>query len=97
MCHFTATETKRYFHLDAATQELLHTAHFDLIIMLVNIRTKLDFFNLDNLLLFTRFISAFLRFIFIFAVIENLANWWINIGLHLNEIKAEIFGLTYCF
>ena len=65
--------------------------------MLVNIRAKLDFFDLDNLLLLTRFIGAFLRFIFIFAVIKNFANWRVNIGLHLNQIKTKFFGLTYCF
>ena len=62
--------------------------------MLINIGTKLDFFDFDDFLLFTGFIRAFLRFIFEFAIIEYFANRWICIGLDFNQIEAKILGFA---
>jgi len=97
MSHFPATKTQGYLDFIAATKEFLNAPHFDLIIMLVNVRTKLDFLDLDDLLFFAGLIGAFLRFILEFTIIKYFANWRVNIRLHLNQIKSEIFGLANCF
>ena len=63
--------------------------------MLINVRAKLDFLDLYGLLLLACLIGALLRFIFEFAVIEDLANRRFGIGLNLYEVEAEIGRLIY--
>ena len=57
--------------------------------MFVNIWTQLNFFDFNNFLLFPGFISAFLRLIFEFTIIEYFANWWVCVGLNFNKIEAK--------
>jgi hypothetical protein len=56
----------------------------------VDIRTHLDLFDLDDLLLFASFGSFFLRLIFEFAKIKNFANRRLGSRRNLDEIKARI-------
>ena len=63
--------------------------------MFINVRAELDFLDFDGLLLLACLIGALLRFIFEFAVIEDLANRRFGIGLNLYEIEAEIGRLIH--
>jgi hypothetical protein len=60
--------------------------------VLVDIRAELDFLDIDDLLFLARFIGAFLGFVFVFAVIENLANRRIDIRLNLDKVETGGIG-----
>ena len=62
--------------------------------MLINIRTQLDLFDFDDLLLFAGFVCAFLRFIFEFAIIQYFTDRRVGVGLNLDQIKTKILGFT---
>ena len=89
-----APETQGHLYLISTVKELLHAAHFYLIIMLINIWPQFDFFNVDDLLFLSSFISSFLRFIFEFAIIQYFTDWRVGVGLNLDQIKTKILGFT---
>ena len=62
--------------------------------MFIDIRAKLDFLDLNDFLLFPRQISAFLRFVFELAIVENLTYRRLNIRLNFDQIEASIKRLT---
>ena len=62
--------------------------------MLINIRTQLDLFDFDDLLLFAGFVGAFLGFIFEFAIIQYFTDRRVGVGLNLDQIKTKILGFT---
>ena len=65
--------------------------------MLVDIRTELDFLDLDGLLLLARLVGPFLRLVLELAIVENLADRRIGIRLHLDKVETEIFSFCKSF
>jgi len=74
MRHFSAPEPQRDFHFVAFIDEFVHRAHFYIVVMLLNVRSELDFLDLNGLLLLSRFVFTLLRFVLIFAVIQNFCD-----------------------
>jgi len=86
--HFTTAKPQRNLHLVAIIEKTPHRAHFHIVVMGVDVRTHLNFFDLDGLLFFARFRCFLLGGIFVFAEIEDLADRWTVGRGNLNEIKA---------
>lgn len=89
--HFTAAELQRHFYLVAFFEEAVHRLHLHLIVMGVDVRAHLDFFDFDDLLLLAGFGGFFLRRILQLAEIENLADRRFGIGRDFYEIEASFF------
>ena len=77
--HLTTTEPQSDFHFVAVFQELKDVTHFHIVVIVVSVRTELDLFDLDDFLLFTRFVFAFLRLVFELTKVHNLTNRRIGI------------------
>jgi pimeloyl-ACP methyl ester carboxylesterase len=92
MRHFAATEAQGDLHLVALFKEPVHSAHFDVIIMVINARTHLDFLDFDDLLLFARFRRLLLRLVFQAAKINDLADRRLGIGNDFYQIETSLFG-----
>src|SRR5581483_5928785 len=74
MRHFPPAEAKGYFHLVAFLEEALHGTHLNLVVVIVDHRPELDLLDLDDFLLFAGFSRLLLRLVFVFAVIQDLAD-----------------------
>lgn len=96
MGHFAATETERQLDLVASLEEAAHSLHLHLIIMRVDVRTHLDLFDLDGLLLLARLGSLLLALIFHPAEIGDLAHGRLGVRCHLNQVKSGLFRKTQC-
>ena len=90
--HLTAAETQSDLHLVTSLDELADILHFDLIVVFINVRTELDFLNVDNLLLLAGFVGAFLGLILEFTEIQDLANRRVNIRLYFNEVETDLIS-----
>ena len=97
MSHLTSTETQGDLNLVTSFNELADIFHFDLIVVFINIRTELDFLDVDNLLLFAGFVGAFLGLILEFTEIQNLAYRRINIRLDFNEVETDLISTLNSF
>ena|GEM_PF-3453620 len=62
--------------------------------MVFDIRTKLNFLYLENLLFLFCFLITFLLFISVFAIIHNTAYWRMPVWSNFHEIKAFFFSQT---
>ena len=62
--------------------------------MLVDVRTELDFLDLDDLLLLARLIGPLLRLVLVLAIVEDLADRRISIRLDLDKVEAKIFSFV---
>ena len=60
--------------------------------MIVDGRAQLDLLDLDDLLLLARLGGFFLHFVFVFAVIHQLAHGRFGIGRNFDQIEAGFFG-----
>lgn len=92
MGHFTAAEPQRDLYLVAIVQKFEHVTHFDVIVIGIGVRSELDLFDLDDLLLFAGFRFALLGLVFEFAEIHDLAHGRIGIGRDLDQVQAGFFG-----
>ena len=90
--HLAASKSERHFDLVAIGEKPLHIAHFDLIIVDVDVGAHLDFLDAEGFLLFTRLIGLFADAVFIFAIIEQFAHWRLGVRRDLNKIEAGGFG-----
>ena len=90
--HFATAKAQRHFYLVAVFQKFENVAHFDFIIMRIGIWSKLDLFDLNNLLLFTRFAFPLLLFIFELAEIHDLAHGRVGIWRDLNQVQPGLIG-----
>ena len=97
MSHLTSTKTQGDLDLVTSFNELADIFHFDLIVVFINIRTELDFLDVDNLLLFAGFVGAFLGLILEFTEIQNLAYRRINIRLDFNEVETDLISTLNSF
>ena len=92
MRHFTTAEPQRDLHLVAIFQKLEHVTHFDVIVIGIGVRSELDLFDFDDLLLFARFGFALLGLVFEFAEIHDLAHGRVGIGRNLDQVQSSFFG-----
>ena len=92
MCHLPAPETQRNLDLVALLEKLFHRTHLNLVIMRVDIRAKLDFLDLDGLLLFAGFRSLLLGLEFIFSEIHDLADRDFGIYRDFHKIETGFLG-----
>src|SRR6266576_4158723 len=83
-------EPHRYFDLVALFDELVHAAHLDRVIVVIDARAQLDFLNLDDLLLFAGFVLFLLLFVFELAVIEDFTDGRIGVWRDLHKIEPGI-------
>ena len=60
---------RKFLDLVTAIKKFMNRFHFNLIIMLIDIRSELYFFYFNDFLLFSSLVSPFLRLIFMFSVI----------------------------
>ena len=90
--HFAAPETQGDFDLVAVLKKLEDIAHLDFIVVRIRVRTELDLFDLDDLLRLAGFGFAFLRFVFEFAEIHDLADGRIGVWRNFHQIKPGLFG-----
>src|SRR5262249_26132021 len=87
-------EAQRHFHFIAFFKKALHRAHLHVVIVVVDHRPKLDLLDLDYLLLFAGFCRLLLRLVFVFAVIENLADGRRRIRGNPDEDECGLLGLV---
>src|SRR5215471_15103810 len=99
--HFPAAKTKRDLNLVAFFEEPLDRAHLHVIVVIVDHRPQLDFFDLDDLLLLARLGRLLLRLILVLAEVENLADRRDRIWGDLYKIKPGLLrhgqsGVDFC-
>jgi len=90
--HLTTAEPQRDLYLVTIVQKLEHVTHFDLIVIGICVRSELDLFDLDDLLLFAGFRFALLGLVFEFAEIHDLAHGRIGIGRDLDQVQTRFLG-----
>ena len=72
--HFAASKPQRHLHLVAVVDKLVHVAHLHVIIVIVDIRTHLDFLDVLSLLRLARGIGLFLGLVFELAHIQEFGD-----------------------
>ena len=92
MCHFTAAKAQRHFYFVAFIEESPHRAHLHVIIVNVDGGAHLDLFDLDDLLLFSRFCRFFLLFVFVFSIVHEFDYGRLGAGRYFDEIEAFLFS-----
>ncbi len=92
MRHLATPESQRELHLVAFLEEAAHGFHLHLIVMGVDVRPHLDFFDLDDLLVLASFGRLLLVGVFQLAEIEDLGDRRFRIGRNLDEIEPGLFG-----
>src|SRR5579862_6081035 len=93
--HFAAAEAQRHLDLVAFLEEALHGPHLHVIVVIVDHRPQFDFFDLDDFLLFARLGGFFLRLVFVFAEVEDLANRRAGVRSDLHQIEPGLLGHGY--
>jgi len=93
VCHFAATEAKRDLYLIALLKELLDGAHLNFVVMRVDIGAKLDFLDLNGLLLLARLSGLLLCLKFILSEIHDLTDRDFSIDRDFDKIEAGFLGL----
>jgi hypothetical protein len=58
----------------------------------IDIRSHLDLFDLDGALLLARLSRLFLRLVFVFAVVEDLADRRFRVGRDLYEVESRLYS-----
>ena len=69
----------------------MHGAGLDLIVVRVDVRTQLDFFDFDDLLPLARLSLLLLLLELVLAVIQDFADRWLGVWRHLNEVQTCFF------
>ena len=64
--------------------------------MIVDVRTHLDLFDLDDLLLLARLGRLLLRLVLVLAEIQDLADRRLGVGRDLDQIEAGLGGALAC-
>src|SRR5581483_88149 len=86
--HFAAAEAQRDLDLVAVVEEALHRPHLHVVIVIVDGRAHLDLLDLDDLLLLAGLVGLFLLFVFVFAVIHQLADGRLVLGRDFDHVEA---------
>jgi len=92
MDHLAAAEAQGDLHLVAFLDEPLHRPHLDLVIVVIDVRTHLDLFDLDHLLVLPGLVRLLLRLVLVLAVVGDLGDWRDGIWRDLDEIETGLLG-----
>lgn len=95
--HFTATEAQGDLDLVAIVKKACHRLHLHAVVMNINIRSHLDFFDFNCLLLFSCLRCFFLILIFQLAQINDLAYRRLSIRHDLNKVKPRFLSKGQSF
>jgi hypothetical protein len=87
---FAAFETHSGFDFVAIFKYFDGVLHLEIVIMLVNRRTKLDFFDFNNDLLFLGLVRAFLLLVQVFAKVNDFAHGRLSRRCDFNQIQAAL-------
>src|SRR3546814_7755449 len=90
MGKFAATEAQGDFHLVAFADELVDRLHLHVIVVIVDVRTHLDLFDLLRLLALAGDVRLFLGLVLEFADIEELAHRRIGAWRHLDKVEPAL-------
>jgi hypothetical protein len=101
LCHlgkayFPPSKNNRDFHLVLLSDELADMTDLDLKVMLTGFGPDLDFLYLKRRLLLFGFLQLFRLFIFIAAVIHDLADRRVCIGRYFHQIETIFRCLFQC-
>src|SRR5690606_38057391 len=88
MRHFAATESQGHLYLVAIVEEPARGLHLGLIVVVVDVRTHLDLFDIDGLLTLARLGGLLLTLIFHLAEIGELANGWFRVRNNFDQAQS---------
>ena len=94
MRHLTAAETNGHLHLIALGQKLLRLADLGVEVVRVDVEGKADLLDVDDLLVFLRFLVAFLHLEAVLPVIQEFAHGRLRLRCDLHEV--QIFFFRFC-
>src|SRR5262245_35861830 len=92
MRHFAAPEKNSGFDLVAVGEEALDVLLLEVVIVLVDLRTELDLFDLDHALVLLRFAAALLLLVLILAEVHDSADGRYRSGRNLDQIQPFLLG-----
>ena len=96
--HFAAAEAHGDLHLVAFLEEAADRASFHFVIVLVDVRTKLDLFQVGRLLLLACFGLLLLLGEALLAVVGNLHHRRLVVGRNHHQVEASLLGgVERCF
>ena len=84
--HLPAAELKLNAHLVAFGQEVFGVRDLDQVVVRVDADPELHFLHLAALLMLVGFLLVLLLDVFVFAVVDDLADGWIGIRRDLHEV-----------
>ena len=96
MGKLTATEHDGHFDLVPFLYETKCVLQLDVKIVLFNVGAKLNFFDVNNLLLLLRFLFPLLLFIAVLTEVHDAAHRRLCLRRNLDEVKMLFFGHTQC-
>jgi hypothetical protein len=94
---FATAEAQRDLDLVAFADELVNCLHFGGIIMVIDVGTHLDLFDLLRLLALAGEVGLFLGLIFEFTDVEEFGDRRIGVGRDFNQIETKLVGLLHRF
>ena len=94
MRHLATSEPQRDLHLITLVQEFVHVTHFHLVVVVINVRAEFNLLDFDHALFLLGLVLFLLGFVFEFAVVEDLADWWIGVWRYLDKVEPIVFGLS---
>src|SRR5688572_25916813 len=90
--HLAAAEENRCLHLVAIFDEALDVVLLELVIVLVHLRTELDFLDLDHLLVALRFPGPLLLLVLILAVVHDSTDGRHGGRRDFDQVEAFLAG-----
>ncbi len=87
-------ELQLHTHLVALSEEVLGVEDLDVVVVRINANAELQFLHLAGFVVAMRLLLVLFLLILVFAVINDLADWGINIGRDLNKIQTPFPGHT---
>lgn len=86
--HFAAAETQGNFDFIALLEEAFHRTHLHVIIVIIDHRSEFDLLDLNYFLLFARLGCLLLLLVFVFAIVEQLADGGRCIGRDFDQVQS---------
>src|SRR5262245_58865239 len=93
MGHLTAAKAKGELYLVAFLEELEDLLHLGLIVVIVDVRTHFDLFDLLRLLALALLVGFFLRLVLVAANIEEFGDGRICPRADFNQVEADLLSL----
>ena len=90
--HLAPAEPHGHLDLVALVEELVHLAHLDVVVVVVDARAHLDLLDLDHPLLLAGGVGLLLRLVLELAVVEDLADRRGRGRRDLDQVEAGFLG-----